>query len=80
VEGPQAIVNKLSTVRFQHDVNALTKDVQMSLNSSAMLLFVTGKLRIDDNPPLLFAESFQLVATGPGQYYVHNQMLRFIYG
>ena len=52
----------------------------MSVSSSAMLIFVTGKLKIDENPPLLFSETFQLVATGPGQYYVHNQLFRLIYG
>ena len=58
----------------------MTKDVQMGVNSSSMLVLVTGKLSIDGNPPLLFSETFQLVATGPGQYYVHNQMFRLIYG
>ena len=52
----------------------------MSVTSSAMLIFVTGKLKIDENPPLLFAETFQLVATGPGAYYVNNQLFRLIYG
>lgn len=57
----------------------LTKDVQLSVNSSAMLIFVTGQLKISDGNPLLFAHTFQLVATGPGQYYVHNELFRLIY-
>jgi hypothetical protein len=57
----------------------LTKDVQISLSDSAMLIFVTGQLCIAGNPPLLFSQLFQLVATGPGQYYVHNEMFRLLY-
>ena len=59
----------------------LTKDVQISLSNSAMLIFVTGQLKIGlDGNPLLFSHLFQLVATGPGQYYVHNEIFRLIYG
>lgn len=57
----------------------LTKDVQMSTTGSAMLIFVTGQLKIENNNPLLFAQTFQLVATGPNQYYVHNDIFRLIY-
>jgi hypothetical protein len=57
----------------------LTKDVQMSVTDSAMLIFVTGQLKIGGNNPLLFSHLFQLAATGPGQYYVHNEIFRLIY-
>lgn len=81
MSGGNDICAKLQSFgKFSHDQAQLTKDVQMSVSESAMLIFVTGKLTIDANPPLLFAETFQLVATGPGQYYVHNQILRLIYG
>ena len=63
-----------------HNTNNLTIDVQISLNSSAMIIFVTGQVSIGGNPPLHFSQVFQLVATGPGQYYVHNDLLRLIYG
>jgi hypothetical protein len=58
----------------------LTKDVQLSVNSSAMLIFVTGHLKIGNDNPLLFSQVFQLVATGPGQYFVNNEIFRLIYG
>ena len=59
----------------------LTKDVQMSVNNSSMLIFVTGQLKIgDQGNPLLFSHLFQIVATGPNQYYVHNEIFRLIYG
>ncbi len=57
----------------------LTKDVQMSTANSAMLIFVTGQLSIDGGNPLLFSHLFQLVATGPNQYYVHNEIFRLLY-
>jgi hypothetical protein len=65
--------------KVAHNIPMLTKDVQLSVNSSAMLIFVTGQLKIADGNPLLFSHVFQLVATGPGQYYVHNEIFRLIY-
>lgn len=37
------------------------------------------QLEGQDNP-LQFAEFFQLVASAPGQFYIHNQVFRLIYG
>lgn len=53
----------------------------MSVNSSSMLIFVTGKLKIGGpaSNPLQFSQMFQLVAVGPNQYYVHNEIFRLIY-
>jgi len=52
----------------------------MSINSSALLIFVYGHVYVDENTnPLQFSHVFQLVATGPGQYYVHNEIFRLIY-
>ena len=66
--------------KLTHDVAALTMDVQMSVTSSALLIFITGRLKLgDDGNPLLFSHTFQLVATGPGQYYVHNELFRLLY-
>ena len=67
--------------KLAHNIPALTKDVQLSVSNSAMLIFVTGQLKIgNEGNPLLFSHLFQLVATGPGQYYVHNEIFRLIYG
>ena len=64
-KGSQAIVEKLTKVgRVQHDVKSM--DVQPSQNPSAIIIFVTGTLRIDGGNPLHFCEVFQLVSTGPG--------------
>jgi hypothetical protein len=81
VTGSDAILQKYSTVLpLRYDINGLTKEVQMSVNSSSMLIFVTGKLIIGGQGNfLLFSQCFQLVAVGPGQYYVHNDMFRLLY-
>mmetsp|Transcript_8756 Transcript_8756/g.14563 ORF Transcript_8756/g.14563 Transcript_8756/m.14563 type:complete len:124 (-) Transcript_8756:123-494(-) len=80
-EGPDAIMNKyVSLGKVSHNIPMLTKDVQLSTSNSAMLIFVTGQLKIgEEGNPLLFSHVFQLVATGPGAYYVHNEIFRLIY-
>jgi hypothetical protein len=65
--------------KLTHDLTTLTKDVQMSVSDSAMLIFVTGRLRLGAENPLLFSRVFQLVASGPGEYYVHNEVFRLLY-
>ncbi|CAM9963051.1 unnamed protein product, partial [Sphacelaria rigidula] len=37
------------------------------------------KFQIDNDNPLHYLQVFQLVSTGPGAYYVHNDILRLIY-
>lgn len=90
-------MNKYVSIgKVAHNIPMLTKDVQMSVSSNAMvttpltrspnpsdplsqLIFVTGQLKIGENNPLLFSHAFQLVATAPGQYYVHNELFRLLY-
>jgi hypothetical protein len=55
-------------------------DMQPSNNPSALVIFVTGSIQIGGDNPLHFCEFFQLVSTGPGQYYVHNDVFRLNYG
>jgi hypothetical protein len=50
------------------------------LSDSAIVLFVTGTIKIGGDNPLHFCEMFQLVAHAPGQYYVHNDVFRLNYG
>jgi hypothetical protein len=55
-------------------------DVQPSLDAGNLAILVVGQIKLDgqDNP-LQFCEFFQLVASTPGQYYIHNQIFRLIY-
>lgn len=63
----------------QHNIPQLVKDVQIGASSNALLIFVSGQLRLGGEQTLQFAQMFQLVATGPGAYYVHNEIFRLIY-
>ena len=55
VMGSEQIVQKLSSIgKVQHDVKSM--DVQPSQNPNAMIIFVTGTVRIDNGNPLHFCE------------------------
>ena len=59
-----------------------TMDIQPSIDGSSIVIFVTGHVAIGDPNanPLHFSEFFHLVASAPGQYYVHNDIFRLNYG
>ena len=79
VQGGAAIVAKYKSVGpVQHTVKSM--DVQPSNNPNAIVIFVTGSIKIGGDNPLHFCEFFQLVSTAPGQYYVHNDIFRLNYG
>uniref|UniRef100_K3WSL4 Nuclear transport factor 2 n=1 Tax=Globisporangium ultimum (strain ATCC 200006 / CBS 805.95 / DAOM BR144) TaxID=431595 RepID=K3WSL4_GLOUD len=77
--GQQAIVQKLSLLpQVLHEYP--TVDVQPSTSPNAILIFVQGKLKIEDNNPIQFTQVFQLVAHQQGAYYIHNDVFRLQYG
>jgi len=79
VAGSEAIMGKLRSIgSVKHDVKSM--DIQPSSTQTAILIFVTGSIRIGGDNPLHFCEMFQLVSTGPGAYYVHNDVFRLNYG
>ncbi len=79
VLGKDNIVNKLRSVgQVNHDIKSM--DVQPSASGNAIIIFVTGSIKIGGDNPLHFCEMFQLVGTGPGAYYVHNDVFRLNYG
>mmetsp|Transcript_10881 Transcript_10881/g.19541 ORF Transcript_10881/g.19541 Transcript_10881/m.19541 type:complete len:122 (-) Transcript_10881:926-1291(-) len=79
VQGSANIINKLKSVgQVKHSVK--TTDIQPSANPNAIVIFVTGAVQIGGDNPLHFCEFFHLVGTGPGQYYVHNDVFRLNYG
>ena len=62
-----------------HNVPQLTKDVQV-LSENSLMIFVTGQLQIGgQSQPLLFAQTFQLIANTAGSYYINNDFFRLIY-
>jgi len=79
-QGSANILNKLkSTGQVAHTMKGM--DVQPSNNPNALLIFVTGAVKIGGNEGAIhFCQMFQLVATAPGNYYVHNDIFRLNYG
>jgi len=77
-QGPANIVAKLKSLgQVTHVQQSL--DVQPSLSPSAISIFATGAITINGTQQYHFAQYFQLVATGPGAYYLQNDMLRICY-
>mmetsp|Transcript_9137 Transcript_9137/g.26106 ORF Transcript_9137/g.26106 Transcript_9137/m.26106 type:complete len:124 (+) Transcript_9137:116-487(+) len=80
-QGPENIIGKLKGVgKVVHAVKSM--DVQPGNTPSSLMIFVTGTVQIGEGNanPLHFCEFFCLVSTGPGQYYVHNDIFRLNYG
>ena len=80
-QGSENILGKLKGIGgVTHQVKSM--DVQPSASGNAIVIFVTGSVRIGDPNanPLHFCEMFQLVSTGPNAYYVHNDVFRLNYG
>lgn len=72
VQGSEAIIQKLKSVgRLSHTVKTL--DVQPSYSENCIVIIVSGSITIDGGNALHFTETFQLVASAPGQYYVHSE-------
>ena len=79
LQGTENIIGKLKSVgHVAHTVKTI--DVQPSKDANAIIIFVTGAVTIGGGNPLHFCEFFHLVGTGPGQYYVHNDVFRLNYG
>lgn len=77
--GSDKIIAKLASVgQVSHQIKSM--DVQPSQSPQALVIFVTGSVKIGGDNPLHFCEFFQLVSTGPNQYYVHNDVFRLNYG
>jgi hypothetical protein len=78
-QGPENIIAKFKSVgQVHHSVKSM--DVQPSTGSNALVIFVTGSIKIGGDNPLHFCEFFQLVSTGANQYYIHNDIFRLNYG
>lgn len=79
MQGAGPIIEKLKSVgQVAHTVKTI--DIQPSKDPNAIVIFVTGAVTIGGGNPLHFCEFFHLVGTGPGQYYVHNDVFRLNYG
>jgi len=79
VQGSDQISAKFQQIgQVKHNMKGM--DVQPGQNNNCLIIFVTGSVQIGGDNPLHFCHFFQLVSTGPGAYYVHNEIFRLNYG
>jgi hypothetical protein len=79
-QGPAAIMEKIAAMpRVAHDAASITCDVQQVNGNALLLVFLTGRLSIDEAHPLNFSETFLLVQEGQS-YFVGNDIFRLKYG
>ncbi|GAM39955.1 nuclear transport factor [Talaromyces pinophilus] len=80
--GTQAIIEKLNGLPFQkvrHQVATL--DAQPSNENGGILVLVTGALLVDEEQkPMNYTQTFQLLPDGQGSYFVYNDVFRLVYG
>eukprot|EP01029_Cantina_marsupialis_P027848 TRINITY_DN774084_c0_g1_i1.p1 TRINITY_DN774084_c0_g1~~TRINITY_DN774084_c0_g1_i1.p1 ORF type:complete len:253 (-),score=69.46 TRINITY_DN774084_c0_g1_i1:900-1628(-) len=77
--GKADTLEKLNSLpALKHDIK--TVDIQPVSGSDVLLVVVGGELAILENPPMAFAQVFQLVTNGSGGYYVHNNFFRLNIG
>ncbi|KAK8821723.1 nuclear transport factor 2 [Blastocystis sp. ATCC 50177/Nand II] len=75
--GTQAIMTKIAGIgaRFAHNIQSM--DIQPTSDGSIMIV-CTGEIKIDDNNPMLFMETFIIRDAGGNSYYVHNDIFRLV--
>ncbi|KAB8214934.1 hypothetical protein BDV33DRAFT_195653 [Aspergillus novoparasiticus] len=82
IQGVAAINEKLTSLPFQkvaHQVGTL--DAQPSNEAGGILVMVTGALLVDEQQnPMNYTQTFQLMPDGAGSYFVFNDIFRLVYG
>ncbi|GAB0131735.1 hypothetical protein EsDP_00000194 [Epichloe bromicola] len=80
--GAANIVEKLAELSFKqlkHQVSTL--DAQPSNDSGGIIILVTGQLLVDEEQrPINFSQSFQLIHDAAGQYFVYNDIFKLVFG
>lgn len=81
IQGAAGIVEKLAGLPFEkvrHEISTL--DAQPSNQAGGILVMVTGALLVDEEQkPMNYTQSFQLMPDGQGSYFVFNDVFRLIY-
>ncbi|KAL4969750.1 nuclear transport factor 2 family protein [Aspergillus stella-maris] len=80
-QGTASIVEKLTSLPFQKVQHQIaTLDAQPSNPQGGILVLVTGALLVDDEQkPMNYTQTFQLLPDGAGSYFVFNDVFRLIY-
>ncbi|KAI9832895.1 MAG: Nuclear transport factor 2 [Sarea resinae] len=81
VQGAAQIVEKLGSLPFQkvqHQYS--TADAQPSGGAGGIIVMVTGALLVDEEQkPMSYTQTFQLLPDGQGSYFVFNDVFRLVY-
>ncbi|EME41775.1 hypothetical protein DOTSEDRAFT_73992 [Dothistroma septosporum NZE10] len=80
-QGAPAIVQKLQELPFQKvEHQVATLDAQPSNESGGILVIVSGALLVEEEKrPMSYAQTFQLLPTPEGSYYIFNDVFRLVY-
>ncbi|KAF4637834.1 hypothetical protein G7Y89_g235 [Cudoniella acicularis] len=78
VAGAAGIVDKLSSLHFTKVKHAVsTLDAQPSGEHGGILILVTGALLVDDEQrPMNYSQTFQLLPDGAGSYFIFNDIFK----
>ncbi|XXQ33590.1 Nuclear transport factor 2 [Plasmodiophora brassicae] len=79
--GAENIGNKLNSLPFRKVVHSIkTMDIQPS-GCNGILIVVCGDLKIDDDAnPLKYSQTFHILPTQQGSWWVHNDLFRLNIG
>ncbi|KAK1139620.1 Nuclear transport factor 2 [Aspergillus melleus] len=80
-QGVTNIIEKLTTLPFQKVQHQIaTFDAQPSNEQGGILVMVTGGLLVDEEQkPMNYSQTFQLLPDGQGSYFVLNDVFRLVY-
>eukprot|EP01116_Phalansterium_solitarium_P003962 TRINITY_DN14815_c0_g1_i1.p1 TRINITY_DN14815_c0_g1~~TRINITY_DN14815_c0_g1_i1.p1 ORF type:complete len:125 (-),score=8.24 TRINITY_DN14815_c0_g1_i1:112-486(-) len=80
IQGREAIGTKLSGLPFQQVKHAITSLDCQPTPGNGILVFVCGKLTVDEGNILMFSQVFNLMASPSGGFFVLNDIFRLNYG
>ncbi|KAG9236945.1 nuclear transport factor 2 [Amylocarpus encephaloides] len=82
VAGGANIVSKLSGLPFEKVKHAVsTLDAQPSGENGGILILVTGALLVDEEQrPMNYSQTFQLLPDGSGSYFIFNDIFKLVFG
>ncbi|KAH8423839.1 nuclear transport factor 2 family protein [Aspergillus melleus] len=80
-QGVANILEKLTSLPFQKVQHQIaTFDAQPSNEQGGILVMVTGALLVDEEQkPMNYSQTFQLLPDGQGSYFVLNDVFRLVY-
>ena len=64
-----------ASIKYQFD----EYDLQPGPQANSLLILVIGAMKVDNDPPFQFCQTFQLCPNGKGGFYLHNDVMRLIY-